>query len=310
MKYLITGGAGFIGSHLVSKIIDSAEKIIVIDNLITGNMSNIDKFKKNKNFEFVQHDIQHHFNPKENIDYVIHLASCASPVAYSENPINTLKSGSIGTINALGIARKYNSKFLLTSTSEVYGDPKESPQSESYWGNVNPVGPRSMYDESKRFAEAATQAYITEYSVNASIIRIFNTYGPNMQLDDGRVVTNFIVQALGNEDITIYGNGQQTRSFSYIEDTVSGLLKALYYKKPDIFNIGNDNELTILELAQIILKLTNSKSKIVNNPLPKDDPMQRRPDLNKSQSILGYKTQVDLEEGLVKTINWVKQTIG
>ena len=310
MKYLITGGAGFIGSHLVSKIIDSAEKIIVIDNLITGNMSNIDKFKKNKNFEFVQHDIQHHFDPKENIDYVIHLASCASPVAYSENPINTLKSGSIGTINALGIARKYNSKFLLTSTSEVYGDPKESPQSESYWGNVNPVGPRSMYDESKRFAEAATQAYITEYSVNASIIRIFNTYGPNMQLDDGRVVTNFIVQALGNEDITIYGNGQQTRSFSYIEDTVNGLLKALYYKKPDIFNIGNDNEITILELAQIILKLTNSKSKIVNNPLPKDDPMQRRPDLNKSQSILGYKTQVDLEEGLVKTINWVKQTIG
>ena len=237
MKYLITGGAGFIGSHLVSKIIDSAEKIIVIDNLITGNMSNIDKFKKYKNFEFIQHDIQYHFDPKENIDYVIHLASCASPVAYSENPINTLKSGSIGTINALGIARKYNSKFLLTSTSEVYGDPKESPQSESYWGNVNPVGPRSMYDESKRFAEAATQAYITEYSVNASIIRIFNTYGPNMQLDDGRVVTNFIVQALDNEDITIYGNGQQTRSFSYIEDTVNGLLKALYYKKPDIFNI-------------------------------------------------------------------------
>ena len=310
MKYLITGGAGFIGSHLVSKIIDSAEKIIVIDNLITGNMSNIDEFNKNKNFEFVQHDIQYHFDPKENIDYVIHLASCASPVAYSENPINTLKSGSIGTINALGIARKYNSKFLLTSTSEIYGDPKESPQSESYWGNVNPVGPRSMYDESKRFAEAATQAYISEYSVNASIIRIFNTYGPNMQLDDGRVVTNFIVQALDNEDITIYGNGQQTRSFSYIEDTVNGLLKALYYKKPDIFNIGNDNEITILDLAQIILQLTNSKSKIVNNPLPKDDPMQRRPDLNKSQSILGYETQVELEEGLVKTINWVKQTRG
>ena len=310
MKYLITGGAGFIGSHLVSEIIGDAEKIIVLDNLITGSMSNINKFKDNKNFEFIEHDIQHHYDPKENLDYVIHLASCASPVAYSENPINTLKSGSIGTINALGIARKFNSKFLLTSTSEVYGDPKQSPQSESYWGNVNPVGPRSMYDESKRFAEAATQAYITEYSVNASIIRIFNTYGPNMQLDDGRVVTNFIVQALDNEDITIYGNGQQTRSFSYIEDTVNGLLKALYYKKPDIFNIGNDNEITILELAQIILQLTNSKSKIVNNPLPKDDPMQRRPDLNKSQSILGYKTQVDLEEGLVKTINWVKQTRG
>ena len=307
MKYLITGGAGFIGSHLVSEIIGDAEKIIVLDNLITGSMSNINKFKDNKNFEFVEHDIQHHYDPKENLDYVIHLASCASPVAYSENPINTLKSGSIGTINALGIARKFNSKFLLTSTSEVYGDPKQSPQSESYWGNVNPVGPRSMYDESKRFAEAATQAYITEYSVNATIIRIFNTYGPNMQLDDGRVVTNFIKQALEDEDITVYGDGQQTRSFSYIKDTVSGLLKALYYEKSDIFNIGNDNEITINELAEYIIQLTNSKSKIINKPLPKDDPMQRRPDLTKSQSILGYKPQIDLEEGLLNTINWVKQ---
>ena len=307
MKYLITGGAGFIGSHLVSEIIDDAEKIIVLDNLITGSMSNINQFKNNKNFEFVEHDIQHHYDPKENLDYVIHLASCASPVAYSENPINTLKSGSIGTINALGIARKFNSKFLLTSTSEVYGDPKQSPQSESYWGNVNPVGPRSMYDESKRFAEAATQAYITEYSVNATIIRIFNTYGPNMQLDDGRVVTNFIKQSLEDEDITVYGDGQQTRSFSYIKDTVSGLLKALYYEKSDIFNIGNDNEITINELAEYIIQLTNSKSNIINKPLPKDDPMQRRPDLTKSHSILGYKPQIDLEEGLLKTINWVKE---
>ena len=307
MKYLITGGAGFIGSHLVSEIIDDAEKIIVLDNLITGSMSNINQFKNNENFEFVEHDIQHHYDPKENLDYVIHLASCASPVAYSENPINTLKSGSIGTINALGIARKFNSKFLLTSTSEVYGDPKQSPQSESYWGNVNPVGPRSMYDESKRFAEAATQAYITEYSVNATIIRIFNTYGPNMQLDDGRVVTNFIKQALEDEDITVYGDGQQTRSFSYIKDTVSGLLKALYYQKSDIFNIGNDNEITINELAEYIIQLTNSKSNIINKPLPKDDPMQRRPDLTKSHSILGYKPQIDLEEGLLKTINWVKE---
>ena len=307
MKYLITGGAGIIGSHLVSEIIDDAEKIIVLDNLITGSMSNINQFKNNKNFEFVEHDIQHHYDPNENLDYVIHLASCASPVAYSENPINTLKSGSIGTINALGIARKFNSKFLLTSTSEVYGDPKQSPQSESYWGNVNPVGPRSMYDESKRFAEAATQAYITEYSVNATIIRIFNTYGPNMQLDDGRVVTNFIKQSLEDEDITVYGDGQQTRSFSYIKDTVSGLLKALYYEKSDIFNIGNDNEITINELAEYIIQLTNSKSKIINKPLPKDDPMQRRPDLTKSHSILGYKPQIDLEEGLLNTINWVKQ---
>jgi len=307
MKYLITGGAGFIGSHFVSEIIGDAEKIIVVDNLITGSTSNINKFKDNKNFEFVEHDIQHHYDPKENLDYVIHLASCASPVAYSENPINTLKSGSIGTINALGIARKFNSKFLLSSTSEVYGDPKQSPQSESYWGNVNPVGPRSMYDESKRFAEAATQAYITEYSVNATIIRIFNTYGPNMQLNDGRVVTNFIKQALNNEDITVYGDGQQTRSFSYIEDTVNGLMKALYYEKSDIFNIGNDNEITINELAEFIIQLTNSKSNIINKSLPEDDPMQRKPDLTKSQSILGYRPQIDLEEGLLKTINWVKQ---
>ncbi len=307
MKYLITGGAGFIGSHLVSEIIDDAEKIIVLDNLITGSMSNINKFKDNKNFEFIEHDIQHHYDPKENLDYVIHLASCASPVAYYENPINTLKSGSIGTINALGIARKFNSKFLLSSTSEVYGDPKQSPQSESYWGNVNPVGPRSMYDESKRFAEAATQAYITEYSVNATIIRIFNTYGPNMQLNDGRVVTNFIKQALNNEDITVYGDGQQTRSFSYITDTLNGLMKALYYEKSDIFNIGNNNEITINELAEYIIQLTNSKSNIINKSLPKDDPMQRKPDLTKSQSILGYKPQIDLEEGLLKTIHWVKQ---
>jgi dTDP-glucose 4,6-dehydratase len=309
MKYLITGGAGFIGNHLVSEIIDNADKVIVLDNLITGTVSNINKFKDYKNFEFVEHDIQNHYDPKENLDYVIHLASCASPVAYYENPINTLKSGSIGTINALGIARKFNSKFLLTSTSEVYGDPKESPQLESYWGNVNPVGPRSMYDESKRFAEAATQAYITRYSVNATIVRIFNTYGPYMQLDDGRVVTNFIVQALNNKDITVYGNGKQTRSFSYIDDTVRGLLKGLYYEKSDIFNIGNDNEITILELAKSIIKLTNSNSNIVNKPLPKDDPMQRKPDLKKSQSILGYKTKIDLEEGLLKTIDWVKKII-
>ena len=309
MKYLITGGAGFIGNHLVSEIIENANKVIVLDNLITGSVSNINKFKDYKNFEFVEHDIQNHYDPKENLDYVIHLASCASPVAYYENPINTLKSGSIGTINALGIARKFNSKFLLTSTSEVYGDPKESPQLESYWGNVNPVGPRSMYDESKRFAEAATQAYITRYSVNATIVRIFNTYGPYMQLDDGRVVTNFIVQALNNKDITVYGNGQQTRSFSYIDDTVRGLLKGLYYEKSDIFNIGNDNEITILELAKNIIKLTNSNSNIVNKPLPKDDPMQRKPDLKKSQSILGYKTKIDLEEGLLKTIDWVKKII-
>ena len=309
MKYLITGGAGFIGSNLVSRIIKEATKVIVIDNLITGSNENLKKFEKYENFVFHSHDIQNNFDPQENIDFVIHLASCASPVAYSNHPINTLKSGSIGTINALGIARKYGSKFLLSSTSEVYGDPKVTPQPESYWGNVNPVGPRSMYDESKRFAEAATQAYISEYSLNAKIIRIFNTYGPSMKLNDGRVVTNFIVQALKNQDITIYGDGSQTRSFCYVDDTVAGLLLALNYDKPEIFNIGNDNEITIKEFAEFIIEVTNSKSNLVYKNLPQDDPLQRKPDLTKSSRILGYEALVSLEEGILKTINWVKEKI-
>jgi len=309
LRYLITGGAGFIGSHLVSKIIDNAEKIIVLDNLLTGSEKNINKYFDSSNFQFISHDIQNHFDPQENIDCVIHLASCASPIAYSENPINTLKSGSIGTINALGIARKYNSSFLLASTSEIYGDPKISPQHEGYWGNVNPVGPRSMYDESKRFAEAATQAYITEYKLNAKIVRIFNTYGPNMKLDDGRVVTNFIVQALKNKDITVFGKGLQTRSFSYVDDTVKGIMLASSYKEPDIFNIGNDNEITINQLAQTIIDITNTKSKIIYKDLPKDDPLQRKPDLSKSKELLNYEPVIGLEKGLEKTIKWVKKNI-
>ncbi len=309
MRYLITGGAGFIGSHLVSKIIDNAEKIIVLDNLLTGSKKNINKFLDLSNFQFISHDIQNHYDPEENIDCVIHLASCASPVAYAENPINTLKSGSIGTINSLGIARKYNSSFLLASTSEIYGDPKISPQHEEYWGNVNPVGPRSMYDESKRFAEAATQAYITEYKLNAKIVRIFNTYGPNMKLDDGRVVTNFIVQALKNKDITVFGKGLQTRSFSYVDDTVNGIMLASSYKEPDIFNIGNDNEITINQLAQTIIDITNTKSKIIYKDLPKDDPLQRKPDLSKSKELLNYEPVMGLEKGLEKTIEWVKKNI-
>ena len=309
MRYLITGGAGFIGSHLVSKIIGNAEKIIVLDNLLTGSEKNINKYLDLSNFQFISHDIQNHYDPEENIDCVIHLASCASPVAYAENPINTLKSGSIGTINSLGIARKYNSSFLLASTSEIYGDPKISPQHEEYWGNVNPVGPRSMYDESKRFAEAATQAYITEYKLNAKIVRIFNTYGPNMKLDDGRVVTNFIVQALKNKDITVFGKGLQTRSFSYVDDTVNGIMLASSYKEPDIFNIGNDNEITINQLAQTIIDITNTKSKIIYKDLPKDDPLQRKPDLSKSKDLLNYEPVIGLEKGLEKTIEWVKKNI-
>ena len=277
--------------------------------MLTGSEKNINKYLDSPNFQFISHDIQNHYDPEENIDCVIHLASCASPVAYAENPINTLKSGSIGTINSLGIARKYNSSFLLASTSEIYGDPKISPQHEEYWGNVNPVGPRSMYDESKRFAEAATQAYITEYKLNAKIVRIFNTYGPNMKLDDGRVVTNFIVQALKNKDITVFGKGLQTRSFSYVDDTVNGIMLASSYKEPDIFNIGNDNEITINQLAQTIIDITNTKSKIIYKDLPKDDPLQRKPDLSKSKELLNYEPVIGLEKGLEKTIEWVKKNI-
>ena len=304
----MTGGSGFIGSHLVEKLLESSNNVIVLDNLITGNKKNIDKFMDNINFKFIEHDIQDSLYIDENIDYIVHLASCASPKAYSQYPINTLKSGSIGTINALGIARKHNAKFFLASTSEVYGDPQVSPQDENYWGNVNTLGPRSMYDESKRFAESATKAYITTHGIHANIARIFNTYGPNMQIDDGRVVTNFIYQAIKNEDITIYGNGNQTRSFSFIEDTLDGLLKVINYKNSDVFNIGSENEITIKHLAETVISLTNSNSKIVYKDIPEDDPKQRKPDLTKAKEKLNYVPRYSLEDGLKITIEWIIKT--
>lgn len=264
----------------------------------------MDNYNNNTKFEFRNHDIQNHFEINENIDYVVHLASCASPLAYSNYPINTLKSGSIGTINALGIARKHNAKFFLASTSEIYGDPEISPQHENYWGNVNTLGPRSMYDESKRFAESATQAYITTHGLKANIARIFNTYGPNMVFNDGRVVTNFIYQAMNDQDITIYGDGTQTRSFSYIDDTIKGIVKILNYESPEVFNIGNDEEVTIRDLAKKIIMLTESKSKIKFLDLPQDDPKQRKPDLSKAEELLDYTPSFTLDEGLKKTIQW------
>ena len=304
----MTGGSGFIGSHLVEKLLESSNNVIVLDNLITGNKKNIDKFMDNINFKFIEHDIQDSLYIDENLDYIVHLASCASPKAYSQYPINTLKSGSIGTINALGIARKHNAKFFLASTSEVYGDPQVSPQDENYWGNVNTLGPRSMYDESKRFAESATKAYMTTHGIHANIARIFNTYGPNMQIDDGRVVTNFIYQAIKNEDITIYGNGNQTRSFSFIEDTLDGLLKVINYENSDVFNIGSENEITIKHLAETVISLTNSNSKIVYKDIPEDDPKQRKPDLTKAKEQLNYVPRYSLEDGLKITIEWVIKT--
>ena len=292
----------------MGKLLESSNNVIVLDNLITGNKKNIDKFMDNINFKFIEHDIQDSLYIDENLDYIVHLASCASPKAYSQYPINTLKSGSIGTINALGIAKKHNAKFFLASTSEVYGDPQVSPQDENYWGNVNTLGPRSMYDESKRFAESATKAYMTTHGIHANIARIFNTYGPNMQIDDGRVVTNFIYQAIKNEDITIYGNGNQTRSFSFIEDTLDGLLKVINYKNSDVFNIGSENEITIKYLAETVISLTNSNSKIVYKDIPEDDPKQRKPDLTKAKEQLNYVPRYSLEEGLKITIEWIIKT--
>ena len=309
LNILITGGAGFIGSHLVEKFLSIGEKVIVVDNLLTGAIDNLSLFNDNPNFIFMNHDVQHHIDIEMELDYVLHLASAASPKAYTEHPINTLKAGSSGTINTLGLAKAKKAKYLLTSTSEIYGDPKVSPQSETYWGNVNPNGPRSMYDEAKRFSEAAVSSYNRIYNLNTRIVRLFNTYGPKMKIDDGRVVTNFIFQALNGEDITIYGNGDQTRSFCYIEDTLSGIIKAMDSESSEVFNIGNPNEITVKKLAEIIIKLTNSNSSLKFLELPEDDPMQRKPDISKAEEFLNWSPKIPLEEGLLKTIDWVKSSI-
>ncbi len=309
MNIVITGGAGFIGTHLVERFLEKNHKVIVIDNLLTGSKVNLNDFDQSKNFSFINLDVQNHIEIDEEVDYVLHLASAASPKAYTENPINTLKAGSIGTINTLGLAKAKNAKYLLTSTSEVYGDPEVSPQPESYWGRVNPNGVRSMYDEAKRFAEAAVSSYNRIYNIDSRIVRLFNTYGPKMKINDGRVVTNFISQALSGEDITIYGKGSQTRSFCYVSDTVDGIIKAMNSESNEVFNIGNPNEITILQLAEFIIELTESKSSIMHEELPEDDPMQRKPDIGKALSILDWEPTIGLEEGLKETINWVKANL-
>ncbi|MDA9675096.1 SDR family oxidoreductase [Candidatus Actinomarina] len=310
MNIVLTGGSGFIGSHLSKELLKNGEnKLIVLDNLLTGNLNNIQDLLDHENATFIQHDVQDHIEIDEKVDYVFHLASAASPVAYTENPVNTLKAGSLGTINTLGLARKHGAEYFLASTSEVYGDPLITPQNEEYWGNVNPNGERSMYDEAKRFAEAATATYARSYDIKTKIIRIFNTYGPNMQLNDGRVVTNLIVQALNDEDLTIYGDGSQTRSFSYVSDTVAGIIAMMESNHYEVFNIGNPYEMTIKELAETILKLTNSKSEIIYEPLPNDDPQQRRPDISKAKEKLNWEPKVDLETGLNTTIEWIKKEL-
>ena len=309
MNILITGGAGFVCSHLADKLHQKGHNLILLDNLLTGNKKNISHLLSNKNVSFVEHDVQNHIQIEDEIDFIFHFASAASPIAYQENPVNTLKAGSIGTINTLGLAKVKKADYLLASTSEVYGDPEISPQNEDYWGNVNPNGERSMYDEAKRFAEAATATYSRTYNLNTKIVRIFNTYGPRMQLNDGRVVTNFIVQALKGEDITVYGDGSQTRSFSFVDDTVNGIIALMESSHNDVFNIGNPNEITINELASKIIELTNSNSKLINKHLPQDDPKQRQPDITKAKSLLKWQPEVDLEVGLSKTIEWVSSEL-
>ena len=309
MNIVITGGSGFVGSYLCEKLINDGHKIIVIDNLLTGSTENINNLLDNENFSFIEHDVQDHIEIEDKVDYVLHFASAASPKAYTEHPVNTLKAGSVGTINTLGLAKKHSAEYLLASTSEVYGDPLISPQNEEYWGNVNPNGERSMYDEAKRFAEAAVATYSRSYGLKTKIVRIFNTYGPRMQLNDGRVVTNFIVQALRNENITIYGDGTQTRSFSYVEDTVAGIISLMNSTEYDVFNIGNPNEMTVGQLAEKIIKLTDSTSEIKYLELPNDDPKQRKPDITKAKTKLNWEPKVNLDEGLSKTIKWVEEQL-
>ena len=309
MNIVVTGGSGFVGSYLCEKLINDGHKIIVIDNLLTGSTENINNLLDNENFSFIEHDVQDHIEIEDKVDYVLHFASAASPKAYTEHPVNTLKAGSVGTINTLGLAKKHSAEYLLASTSEVYGDPLISPQNEEYWGNVNPNGERSMYDEAKRFAEAAVATYSRSYGLKTKIVRIFNTYGPRMQLNDGRVVTNFIVQALRNENITIYGDGTQTRSFSYVEDTVAGIISLMNSTEYDVFNIGNPNEMTVGKLAEKIIELTDSTSEIKYLELPNDDPKQRKPDITKAKTKLNWEPKVNLDEGLAKTITWVEEQL-
>src|SRR4026208_1910489 len=308
-RYLVTGGAGFIGSHLCENFLKQGHDVLCMDNYSTGADSNIASFLKNSRFRFIDHNVSRYIEVKEPLDFVLHFASPASPVDYLELPIPTLKVGALGTHNALGLAKAKGAVFLLASTSEVYGDPLVRPQSEDYWGNVNPIGPRGVYDEAKRFAEAITMAYHRFHGLNTRIVRIFNTYGPRMRLQDGRVVPNFIMQALHGEALTVYGQGQQTRSFQYVDDLVAGIEKLLQADHHLPVNIGNPHEMTVLEFAKKIIELTHSKSAIVYNPRPGDDPQVRQPDSSKARKILGWEPKVKLEEGLSKTIDYFRSKV-
>ena len=305
MKILVTGGAGFIGSHLCKKLINDNNTVVCVDNFSTGNISNIKELLENKNFIFIEHDVTIPFDIDE-VDQIYNLACPASPVHYQNNPVKTIETNILGTINVLNIARKNKARILQASTSEVYGDPAQHPQSENYWGNVNPIGMRACYDEGKRVAETLFFDYHRQYGVDIKVIRIFNTYGPNMQQNDGRVISNFIIQAINNSDITIYGDGKQTRSFCYVDDLIEGMISFMNNSSDMTgpLNIGNPCEITINDLAELIVSLTNSYSKIINFSAQEDDPKKRKPDISLANNILNWEPKIDLQEGLKKTIEY------
>jgi dTDP-glucose 4,6-dehydratase len=305
-RVLVTGAAGFLGSHLCDRFIKEGFYVIGMDNLITGNMENIEHLMALENFEFYHHDVSNYVHVPGNLDYILHFASPASPIDYLKIPIQTLKVGSLGTHNLLGLARAKSARMLIASTSEVYGDPLIHPQTEEYYGNVNPVGPRGVYDEAKRFQEAITMAYHTFHGLDTRIVRIFNTYGPRMRLNDGRVLPAFIGQALRGEDLTVFGDGSQTRSFCYVDDQVEGIYRLLMSDYPHPVNIGNPDEITISQFAEEIIKLTGTDQKVIYKPLPKDDPMQRQPNITKAKEILGWEPKVDRKEGLKITYDYFK----
>lgn len=306
---LVTGGAGFIGSHMCDLLLADGCKVTALDNLITGSVNNVSHNLSNPNFAFLEHDITNEIQIDDKIDLIFHLASPASPVDYLQLPIKTLKAGSLGTHNALGLAKAHGARFLLASTSEVYGDPLVHPQTEDYWGNVNPIGPRSVYDEAKRFAEAITMAYHNQHGVDTRIVRIFNTYGPRMRLHDGRVVPELIFQALTGRPLTVFGDGSQTRSFCYVSDEVDGINRLMKSGCVTPVNIGNPAELTVLQFAEIVRRLTDCRSDIIFQPLPQDDPTRRRPDITKACELLGWEPKVDIKEGLMETIAYFKARI-
>ena len=306
MRVVVTGAAGFIGSHLSEALLDRGHSVVGIDNLLTGAMANVAHLR-DREFQFIRHDVTRYIDVEGPVDFVLHWASPASPIDYLELPIQTLKVGSLGTHNALGLAMAKDAGFVLASTSEVYGDPLEHPQRETYWGNVNPIGPRGVYDEAKRFAEAMTLAYHRYHGLNTRIVRIFNTYGPRMRLRDGRAVPAFMSQALRGNEVTVFGDGTQTRSFCYVSDLVDGVLRLMAADTNEPVNIGNPHEVTVEECARTIIRLTSSPSQVVYRPLPVDDPRQRRPDITRARTLLGWEPTVDLEDGLSRTIDFFKR---